>query len=145
MSKAFTKEDDDGGFVLVPASAAAPAGRFRLTGHGARALRARADAGDARAREALARAKIVTAPEPPGVAALGVTVTVERDGAPARYRLVSPEELALLGDGCSVQGPLGRALLGARAGDVVELELAGKELELVVLELHGERAPDADG
>jgi len=137
MSKAFTKEDDDTGFAQPPSatSIAIPPGPFRLTATGLRLAAARAD-------EALSRAEVLPAVVDPARAALGVTVVV-RDGQDAerRYRLVSPEERALVGDGCSVEGPVGRALLGAEVGDVREVALPGRapeELEIVALE--GEHA-----
>jgi transcription elongation GreA/GreB family factor len=57
-------------------------------------------------------------------------------GAVRTCRLVSAEERALVGDGCSVESPLGRALLGGRVGDVCEAELprGTEELEILALE-----------
>jgi transcription elongation GreA/GreB family factor len=136
VSKAFTKEDDDAGF-LPPrlSSKGIPDGPFRLTAEGAQALAAHADP---RVRAALGRAEV---PPPQGSrperAALGVTVRVRTaDDKERSIRLVSAEERALLGDGCSIQSPLGRALLGARVGDVRELRAprGAEELEIVALE-----------
>lgn len=138
MSKAFTKEDDDAGFTLAPAQAAVPPGPFHLTRKAAEALSARAAAGDARAAEALVRAEVLPDNARPEVAALGVTVVVARDGTEARYVLASAEQVALLGEGCSVRSPLGRALLGARPGDVREATLAGEDVELEVVALEGD-------
>lgn len=138
MSKAFTKEDDDGGFVPPSASALAgvPAGPFRLTATGANDAATHADE---RVREALARAEVLPRVTDPERASLGVTVLVESsDGARRRFRLVSPEEHALLGDGCSVAGPIGRVLLGAEIGDVREASLPRGAEELTVIDLEGE-------
>lgn len=138
VSKAFTKEDDDGGFVLPDAAlASVPAGPFRLTATGARKLAAM---DDPRVRAALDRAEVLEPQGPsPERAALGVTVVVRADGDAERsYRLVSAEERALLGEGCSVGSPLGRALLGARAGDVRELRAPRGTTELEVIALEGE-------
>lgn len=128
MSKAFTKEDDAGGFLPPKAaSASVPAGPFRVTATGAARL----------PEDVLARAEVLPPQTRPSRAALGVTVHVRTgDGEERSYRLVTSEEHALLGDGVSVASPLGRALLGAEVGDVREL-LAPKgreELEVVALE-----------
>lgn len=140
MSKAFTKEDDDGGFTAPPsgALAAIPPGPFRLTKTGQERVRELA-ASDPRVREALERAEVLAPAERPLRAALGVTVVVDADGDERRYRLVSAEESALLGDGCSVSGPIGRALLGAEIGDVREVRLPRGALELEIIALEGER------
>ena len=142
MSKAFTREDDDAGFTVPPStSLSLPAGPLRLTASGARAAAARAEAGPV--REALARAEVLppTDAAPPR-AALGVTVVVrDSHGAPHRYRLVPPEEHTLLGEGCSVASPIGRALLGAEVGEVREAVTPRGAEELEVVALEGE-APE---
>ena len=67
-----------------------------------------------------------------------MTVHVRDERASERhYRLVTPEERALVGDGCSLEGPIGQALLGARVGDVREVALPGRapeELEIIALD-----------
>ncbi|MDB4998045.1 MAG: hypothetical protein JWM74_5477 [Myxococcaceae bacterium] len=135
MSKAFTKEDDEGGFSAPEApSAHIPAGPFRLTHAGARRL---ASVPDPLVQAALARAEIVSPTVEPDRAALGVVVHVRaEDGKERTYRLVSAEERALLDDGCSIQSPVGRALLGATVGDVRELRAprGNEQLEIVSLE-----------
>lgn len=139
MSKAFTKEDDDGGFTTPPSAGliGVPAGHFRLTHTGARMAR---EHGDARVHEALLRAETLPRVGPaPSRATLGVTVVVEgANGETRRYRLVSPEERALVGDGCSVDGPVGKALLGAEVGDVRDVVLPRGAEELAILALEGE-------
>ena len=134
MSKAFTKEDDDAGFAQ-PASAVSvslPPGPFRLTATGHRRARAQGET------VALARAEVLAPVSIPACAVIGVTVHVRDEHASERrYRPVTPEERALLGDGCSVEGPIGKALLGARVGDVREVALPGRaaeELEIIALE-----------
>jgi len=135
VSKAFTKEDDDTGFTKPPSSSliAIPPGPFRITAEGAEIARAHSDE---RVRDALARAEILPAvADKPERAALGVTVLVNVDDEERRYRLVSAEERALLGDGCSIEGPIGRALLGATVGDVREVRLPRGVEELEIVEL----------
>jgi transcription elongation GreA/GreB family factor len=131
MSKAFTKEDDDAGFTAPSSSSIAiPAGPFRLTARGAEVARAHPDP---RVRAALDRAEILPRVEDPSRAALGVTVQVKSAGGSKEYRLVSAEERALLGEGCSVDGPIGRALLGAEVGDTCEIALPKREPEDVTV------------
>lgn len=135
MSKAFTKEEDDAGFT-PPSRTPIPSAPFRLTTTGARLLAASVDE---RLRAAAAAAEVLPRATDPAVAALGVTVVVRNaSGEERRYRLVSAEERALLGDGCSVEGPLGRALLGAASGDVREVSLPRGSEELEVVGLLGE-------
>jgi transcription elongation GreA/GreB family factor len=134
VSKAFTKEDDDGGFTPPPSSTSVsiPEGAFRVTATGARRL---ATSSDPRVRDALARAEVLPPQIDPVHAALGVTVHVRRArGQERAYRLVTPEEYALLGEGVTVGSPLGRALLGAAVGDVCEV----RDEALEVLALDGE-------
>ena len=143
MSKAFTKEDDAAGFAAPSSTLAIPPGPFRLTATGARVA---AEHADPRVREALARAETLEPVVCPERAALGVTVTARNDhGEERAYRLVSPEEVALLGTArpatvASVEGPIGRALLGARVGDVREVHLPRGNEELEVIALSGEAA-----
>ncbi|MBN9161766.1 MAG: hypothetical protein BGO98_23740 [Myxococcales bacterium 68-20] len=142
MSKAFTKEDDAAGFSAPSSTLAIPPGPFRITATGARLA---AENDDPRVREAFARAEPLEPVVRPERAALGVTVRVRsnnRDEERA-YRLVSPEELVLLGTVrptaiASVEGPIGRALLGACVGDVREVMLPRGREELEVIALEGE-------
>ena len=139
MSKAFTKEDDAAGFSLSSSALAIPPGPFRTTTTGARLAEEHLDP---RVREALARAEILPPVSRPERAALGVTVRVKNEQDEEKvYRLVPPEELALVGlDGAvaSVDGPIGRALLGAHVGDVREVTLPRGRQELEVVALEGE-------
>ena len=132
MSKAFTKEDDDGGFTPPPSSTSVsiPEGAFRISATGARRLAA---SSDPRVRDALARAEVLPPQREPERAALGVTVHLRTEKGDERvYRLVTAEEYALLGEGVTVGSPLGRALLGAAVGDVCEVR--NESLEVVALD-----------
>ena len=135
MSKAFTKEDEGEGAQPLPSSRV-PRGAFRLTREGARKL---ANDDDPWVRDTLRRAEIVDVTERmPERAALGVTVDVEDDrGDQHSYRLVSPEERALCGEGCSVESPMGKALLGARRGETREVLLPRGMVEVEVVWLRG--------
>ena len=75
----------------------------------------------------------------PEQAALGVTVRVKGpDDVEKVYRIVTREEQAITGEGCSVESPLGRALLGARLGDVREVKTPRGQVELEILALTGD-------
>jgi hypothetical protein len=144
VSKAFTKEDEDAGFV-APAAKALPAGLIRLTATAARRLGAIAN-GDARAREILARAELLPAAHRPERAVLGVTVRVrDEDGGERAYRLVTAEELALVPDdhACSTGSPIGRALPGAGVGDVREIRAPNGTDDLANAALLGHDAAGA--
>src|SRR5262249_2335593 len=133
VSKAFTKEDDGIGIVPVdgPRKPNAP---FRLTAEGARAL-ARSE--DPRLREALSFADVVEPSQGvPERAAIGVFVHVRDEQDRERvYHLVSAEEHALVGAGCSVHSPIGAALLGAGPGEIREVTTPRGTEELEVTEL----------
>ncbi|HET6413724.1 MAG TPA: transcription elongation factor GreB [Anaeromyxobacter sp.] len=73
-------------------------------------------------------------PDPTGRAFFGAFVTVEDGGGEERtYRLVGPDEFDVARGLISVEAPLGRALLGRRAGDAVWVERPAGSLELVVV------------
>ena len=142
VSKAFTKEDEDAGFTQPVSSLAIPEGPFRITKTGAQQAGGLADP---RVKEALGRAEVLDRVTEPERAALGVTVKVRTSrGEPKAYRLVSAEEHSLLLGMhhevpiASVDGPIGRALLGTRVGDVCEVSLPRGLEELEIVRLEGE-------
>jgi transcription elongation GreA/GreB family factor len=138
MSKAFTKEEDNDAGVAVPGprSPVLPRGSFRITARGAAWLAA----ADPRLRALLAQAKVLAGTgSKPDRAALGVTVRARgSDGTTKSYRIVTSEEQALTGAGCSVESPIGRALLGARVGEGREIQTPSGAHELYVIELVGD-------
>jgi transcription elongation factor GreA len=87
-----------------------------------------------RLRSALASAQIA-APPPDGVAALGQTVTIRFDGdaEATRYQLVSAVESDPSARRLSVDSPIGKALVGRRVGDVVEVAAPGGTRRVYVL------------
>jgi transcription elongation factor GreA len=142
VSKAFTKEEDEAGFAQPSSSLAIPQGPFRITVTGARRA---SELADPRVKEALGRAEVLEPVKDPARAALGVTVRVRTDGGEEKaYRLVSAEEHSLLlgapqgNTPASVEGPIGRALLGASVGDICEVSLPRGTEELEVIALEGE-------
>lgn len=162
MSKAFTSEEPP---EVAPAVRAPPRvgpGEVRyVTPEGHAALRAElqrlqaALAGAARgpegvpvARADLARraalvegtlaALTVLGPDaaPEGAASFATWVTVEDEGGRrTTWRLVGPDEGDPRRGLVSVHAPLGRALLGRRAGDAVEVALPGGARRYAVVEV----------
>ena len=131
------KEDDGDGLDSLAAAEHAPKARFRLTRAGAKRI---SECDNPRWRDAMLYAEILP---PTGLApargVLGVTVHVRASNGEERaYRLVSIEELALLGEGCSTESPVGRALLGAAVGDVREVRAPRGAEELEVISLEGD-------
>lgn len=147
MSKAFTSEEaPETGPLVRPAPRLAPGEIRYITAEGRAALEAElerlravmtADA-DARAAVLQATLRAVTVAgadaAPDGIAAFATWVTVEEeDGARRTWRLVGPDEADARRGIVSVHSPIGRALLGRRSGDVVEVERPGGSAELTVV------------
>ncbi len=137
MSKAFTKEDEGVGFEHP-----APTSRHgdgRLTAYGAQVLRDKLAAEpNVRLQELLDGAAVLT-PARSDHAALGARVVYRSDAAPKEKRsavLVTPEEVGIVPHGISASSPLGSALLGAKVGDVLDIELprGSEELEVLAVE-----------
>ena len=83
-------------------------------------------------------------PHPAGRAFFGAWVTVEQeDGEERTYRLVGPDEFDVASGLISVDAPLGRALLGKRAGELVVVQRPAGVLELTVVEVSWTSAGDA--
>lgn len=71
-----------------------------------------------------------------GKVCFGATVLVETgDGRRERWTLVGEGETAFGPNRVSIAAPLGRALLGARVGDVVTVRRPAGELELEILDI----------
>lgn len=76
------------------------------------------------------------APRRDGRAFFGAWVTVEHDDGEERtYRLVGPDESDAGRGLVSVDAPLGRALLGKRAGDVALVQRPAGSTEITVVEI----------
>ncbi|MGD0473086.1 MAG: GreA/GreB family elongation factor [Candidatus Velthaea sp.] len=124
MSRAFIKDRDDDVPELVIQSHIAgvpvpvtPAGRSLLQ---EQLQRAQSPAERKRLENLIAD---IVVPEPPadrGVVAFGATVDVRVDAAaPRRFTIVGADEADVPAGRISALSPLGKALLGARVGDVV--------------------------
>lgn len=94
----------------------------------------RATAELARICAVLANARPAEAlPDDPEVVELGEAVTIRLDGAPPeRYVIVHPSEAAVGTGRASAHSPLGRALLGRRVGDEVEVPAPGGAYRCVI-------------
>jgi transcription elongation factor GreA len=92
--------------------------------------------GRIQALEALMRTGVVMdSPQATEGAALGSTVVVESDGDKQTYLLVSSAEANAAAGRISNVSPVGRALIGARAGDEVTVQLPGGSIVYQVLEV----------
>jgi transcription elongation GreA/GreB family factor len=138
MSKAFLPEDTGAASApLVPPRAArtvaiTPAGHRRLHEERRTADPARAAALD----RILATVEVVTPRLIDGAAGFGCTITVEDEaGARRTYTLVGPDEVDAPAGHITAESPVGRALLGRREGDVVELPPRRQEVTVVAVGL----------
>jgi transcription elongation factor GreB len=163
MSKAFTSEETPESPALVRAPPRLAPGEIRyVTPEGQAALRAElarlraerdalsgdgSDAARSRGEDLERRAAVaertlamltVLGPEaaPERRAGFGTWVTVEDgEGTRTTWRLVGPDEADARRSLVSVHAPVGRALLGREAGEVVQVERPGGPVELTILEV----------
>jgi len=85
----------------------------------------------------LRNAVLIEANGPAGVVDLGSQVTVLEEGreTPEVFRIVGPAEADPLNGKVSHESPLGQALLGRRAGDVVTVDAPAGPITFWVLEV----------
>jgi transcription elongation factor GreA len=83
-------------------------------------------------RAALRDAVIIEEGAPDGVARLGARVTVEDEHGEMTYTIVGPTEVDPRAGRISAQSPIGSALIGRRAGDVVTVAAPAGEMRLTV-------------
>jgi len=158
VSKAFTKDDDQGPPLVIPRRAPLPPGQPNyVTARGLALLRdeltrLRAEAAGAAGRgdsgtlaawneriaeleERMGSAELVPVPAPPpSEARFGACVTVALpDGKERDYTIVGIDEADATAGRIAFLSPVARALLGKRAGDtaVVRTPHGDEELELV--------------
>ena len=156
MSKAFTREDDAADFAPIRPSTALPQGvKNYITADGAERLRAELDRLQG-TRTAVAEAKdrarlneieqrisiltqilgtLVIVPASSGdQARFGARVRVKYpSGDIETFRIVGVNEIDLDQNWISWQSPLAKALMNAKAGDVVRFKSPGGEQKLEVL------------
>jgi transcription elongation GreA/GreB family factor len=156
MSRAFVKETAESAppperMVEEGPSLVTPEGFAQIEGHVARLeaelakLAARAGAPeDALASETLARdlrywvhqrasAEIVRAPAGDEIM-FGSRVAIARKGRAQRFRIVGVDEADPARGLISIRSPLAAALIGARAGDIVEAAAPLGEIEILSVE-----------
>lgn len=68
-----------------------------------------------------------------GVVALGRTVTVDFDGDEETYKIVGPAEAMPTEGSISEESPIGKQLMGRRAGDQVTVDTPGGTAEIKIL------------
>ncbi len=84
----------------------------------------------------LANARVIEETNHAGVVQVGVTVTVQEEGAePEVYTIVGPAEANPRNGRISNESPLGRALLDHRAGDVVRVDAPGGSFTVRILKV----------
>jgi transcription elongation GreA/GreB family factor len=150
MSKAFTREDDDGGTAELPERIISSQPNL-VTAEGLAAIdaeieehsRRQSEANAAEDRDAAARAarelrywtvrrasaQLMPAPTDSEEVRFGSSVTIEReDGRKSTWRIVGEDEADPAQGTVSHVAPLARALLGKRVGDVVEAGATDAEI-----------------
>ncbi len=70
------------------------------------------------------------------IVGLGSSVKVERNGVEVEYKIVGSNEADPFDNKISDMSPVGRALIGAKKGDVVSLEVPSGSVNLKVLDVY---------
>lgn len=139
MSKAFTKESDDGPDPVAPRRGVPVPDPNYMTPAGARAARSELAScrDDARIRELtdhLATAQILEPPADRDAASLGARVTLEDEsGKRTTYRIVGALEADARRGLVFWQSPIAGRMYGARVGDVITLPRGG-QAEVVAID-----------
>jgi transcription elongation GreA/GreB family factor len=137
MSRAFVKETAESAapperMVDDGPNPVTPQGLLQIDGHIARLEAALQAEANVLLRETLARdlrywtirkasAAVVT-PVPDGTVAFGSTVTIRRQGRTQSFRIVGVDEADAAQGRISFRSPLAQAVMGARAGEVIEAD-----------------------
>ena len=83
----------------------------------------------------LKEAKIISSAGQPGVVQLGSTVTITREGKNVTYTVLGPTETNPEKGIISYQSPLGKVLMGRRAGDTVNFEQGKTRTQYTIKEI----------
>lgn len=83
----------------------------------------------------LNRAVIIKPSEDTETVRLGHEVTIEKDGRQKTYLILGSAETNPSQGVISLSSPLGSALIGRRAGDVIRLKLAGQEIKYRIIKI----------
>lgn len=86
--------------------------------------------------EMIKQAKVVARQAGGATVALGSKVKVEVEGEKETYELVGVNESDPLSGKVSIESPIGKALMGAKKGETVEVSAPGGKLEYKVLEIN---------
>jgi transcription elongation factor GreB len=149
VSKAFTRESDESESVVLPARAPLPPGvKNYITAAGAQRLRDELASliengskekdlsREVRIRqlqEIIATLVIAESPVERDTVRFGATVRVQRQNETETYRLVGVDETNLDRNEISWLSPLGKVLLGKRAGDGVRFRSPAGTEEIKIL------------
>ena len=85
-------------------------------------------------RQSQASAQAVPRPAPGGAVAFGSTVTLRRNGRTQTFRIVGEDEAEPARGLVNFRSPLAQALIGAEAGETVEMESPPAELTILKVE-----------
>jgi transcription elongation factor GreA len=88
-----------------------------------------------RLRDQLRRAEVVEAETGSDVVAFGSRVTLREDGQELSYTLVSAVDADVAEGRVSVESPVAKALLGASAGDTIEISTPKRTRRLEILSI----------
>jgi transcription elongation GreA/GreB family factor len=139
VSKAFTRESDDGPEPVPPRRGVPVPDPNYMTPAGARAARSELASchDDARVRELtdhLATAQLIEPPPERDTVSLGASVTIEDEsGKRTTYRIVGALEADARHGRVFWQSPIAERLYGGRVGDAITLPRGG-EAEIVAIE-----------
>jgi len=148
MSRAFVKETAESAppperMVDEGPNLVTPEGLAQIEAHIARIEASMQTEANVLLRETLARdlryweirkasAEVVT-PPCDGTVSFGCTVTIERKGRQQTFRIVGVDEADASKGWISFRSPMAQAILGARAGDIIEGNEPLGEIEIVEL------------
>ena len=149
MSRAFTKESAESAppperMVEEGPNPVTPEGLAQIEAHVARLEASLKSEANVLLRETLERdlrywsqrkftAEIVQ-PSSDGTVAFGSTVTIERRGRKQTFRIVGIDEADAPKGLINFRAPLAQAVLGARAGDLIEAKEPLGEIEIVSIQ-----------
>lgn len=85
--------------------------------------------------ETLKKAKVVAKQAGGSTVAVGSKVTVEIEGDKETYEIVGINESDPLNGKVSIESPIGKAMMGAKKGETVEVSAPGGKLAYKVLEI----------
>ena len=85
----------------------------------------------------LSNAKVVDEPVRSGEVSVGTTVVILEEGedGPETYMIVGAPEVDLLANKISNESPIGKAVMGHRAGETVEVEAPAGSYKVKILEV----------